>query len=638
MAKITDGRQLVITPSDPGPGGPTTPGVEAAAHVLYGSKHSRALRVTDNGGIDIAFEQGQIWVGGTFFSIGAGTLTLTDNATNYVFVNNAGAVADNTTGFPADSAPLAQVTTAAADISAVADRRAYLSAGAFGGGAILGNPFTVGDDDATHGEAWLYGDGAASTAGGALRLYTAADHDGTFHWWEMDVFEDDLRFFSSDNVVVNIMTAEGQLQLPIQGTGGGLLIGGEQIYRDSANSLTMPGGKLRLGKVNTLPGELYLYGAPSPSAEGGQISIELAEDEIAGAGFTTWNLDVQADDLRWFQSSGQLAMLFKGHATNPTIEIVNSLLVKSTVTVEGASLTVGLDDNTSGTLSLYGAAAGTEGGELRIYLTDAHDNNFDIWIIDVNADDLRFFQSSGQQVMRFRGHITAPNVLFPLTVYFDGNTFFKTQAAVAAAPGANYLRHFIFDGVGRVAVPTWVDENSDLYMATREVAVLVPSAVDASGGLVAGTAVSTTSAFVGLITVTAPINLDTITYNVALAGGHANNVIRIALYSEDGQTRLVDETDAVGVATGLRVVTLGADVLLPPGNYYAFMCYESGTGTGPTPTLQGTQAFFHTGGGSEPDLDGRLTVTAGAAPTTFDPNAITTPSASVVPYFRFDGA
>lgn len=253
VSKITDGRQLVITPSDPGAGGPTTPGVEAAAHVLYGSKHSRALRVTDNGGIDIAFEQGQIWVGGTFFSIVAGTLTLTDNATNYVFVNNVGAVADNTTGFPTDSAPLALVTTVAADITALADRRAYLSAGAFGGGAVLGNPLIIGIDDTTHGEAWLYGDGAASTAGGALRMYLAADHDGTFHWWELDVFEDDLRFFSSDNVVVNIMKAAGQLQLPISGSGAGLLLGGDALlYRIAADVLSTPdslrvGGYLNVG-------------------------------------------------------------------------------------------------------------------------------------------------------------------------------------------------------------------------------------------------------------------------------------------------------------------------------------------------------------------------------------------------------
>ncbi len=935
MAKITDGRQLVITPSDPGAGGPTTPGVEPAGHVLYGSKHTRAFRVTDNGGIDIAFEQGQIWVGGTFFSLGAGTLTLTDNATNYVFVDNAGVVADNTTGFPSDSAPLAQVTTAAADITAVADRRDYLSAGIWDGLMdasqiilpVLGNPtFTHVEDLNTvfHSTGWITG-GVITDAGGAtidvaagtgairaadsptsqllffdfpavagqaitadsiryigveynagtpqvvirttnnfdnntdFSLATVVNEAGTLHiqnapwrigdhagamiarargtgpivrdkvvgglafgetgtrnvtvsagalwhgltsfpiaaldtdpgggadtfdtysaggleaagvaawpntqydnagvlatmtnnryanlWWYLELdgelvmvygtaqyttaaqaeqeaapstlpnrllvhgtiaarfifqksaatadevlsaFEtqfstlgvtahSNLSGLTADDHLIYALLAgritgqtliggtgadealtlqstahgtkgsiilgtaaefeldeaTGQLKIPTTGSGAGLLIGGEQIFRDALNSLTMPGGMLTLGEDTVLPGDLILFGSPTGSAEGGQMFIHLSTDEKVGK-FDSWNLDVQADDLRWFQSSGQIAMLFKGHATTPTIEIVNSLAVK------GFQLNLGVDEILSGTMNMYGALAGNEGAQLNMYLTAVHNitggGAFDSWNIDINADDMRFFQSNGIQIMRFRGHATAPNALFPLTVYFDGNTFFKAQAAESAAPGANYVRHFIIDAVGRIGMPVWKDEASDLYIPTREAAALVPQAVDGSGGLVAGTAVSTTSAFVGLITVTAPITLDTITYNAALAGANADNKVRIALYTEDGQTLLVDEVDSVGTATGLRVVTLGTDVLLHPGNYYAFMCYESGTGTGPTPTLMGTQAIFETGGAGEPDLGGRLTVAGGVAPATFDPTAITTPGANVVPYFRFDGA
>ncbi len=528
MAKITDGRQLVITPSDPGAGGPTTPGVEAAAHVLYGSKHSRALRVTDNGGIDIAFEQGQMWVGGTFFSIVAGTLTLTDNATNYVFVNNAGAVADNTTGFPGDSAPLALVTTVAADITALADRRAYLAAGTFGGGVILGNPLIIGEEDVT---------------GGVLTI----------------------------------------------------------------------------------------HGEPTGSAEGAQINMHLATDEDTG--FAAWIVDIQADDMRFFQSGGGfLALRLLGHATAPTVEVANTLAVL------GSALTVGVNDTLSGTLSLFGAAAGNEGAELRMYLTDAHDANFDIWIIDVNADDLRFFQSTGQQVMRLRGSaVGTPDVLFPLDVEFNGDLDVKAQAD-PGAPAANLLRHWVFDGVGRVGVPVWEDENADLYMATREAAVLIPQPLDAVGGTLAGASLTTTTAQVYLVTVTAPINLDTITYDVSLGGANADNKVRIALYAEDGQTKLVDEIDAVGTATGLRVVTLGADVLLHPGNYYVFVCFESGTGPGPAVIFYQTQGLFETGGASQPDLGGDLTVTAGAAPATFDPTAITTPTDTKCVAFRFDGA
>lgn len=146
LARITDGRGLVI---DQGTGvGDTTPPVEAGPHTLYGVKHTRAFRVTDGGGLDVDYEQGQIWMGGSFYSIGAGSLTLADDDVNYVFVNAAGAVADNVAGFPSNSAPLAQVTTVAGDITALVDRRAYLSA-LLQGGALPAYTVTNSNVDRT---------------------------------------------------------------------------------------------------------------------------------------------------------------------------------------------------------------------------------------------------------------------------------------------------------------------------------------------------------------------------------------------------------------------------------------------------------------------------------------------------------
>ncbi len=688
----------------------------AIPHALF-ADHNVSLKVTDAGGTTVDFEAGQLWVGTAFFSVSSGSIGVTNDDTTYVFVNSSGAVAVNTTGFPSDAVPLAEVVAASGSISDVNDRRSYLGTGITAGGAFhdgfsdfvaaehvleaaIDHDALLNFEAAEHVlEAAIDHDALLNFAAAEHLVEAAIDHDALLnfaaaeHVVEAAIDHDALLNFATgehfteasidhgtiggraddDHLIYALLAgragaqvliggtasgedltlqstahatrgsiflgssakfeldeATGQLLLPVQGVAAGLVIGGVPLFRSDSNFLTMPGGGLVLGEVNVLPGALYLHGSASPSAEGGQISIELAQDHIGT--FTTWNLDVQADDLRWFQSSGQLAMLFKGHATTPSIEIENTLAVK------GSLVSIGLNDSVSGNLYIYGAAAGNAGAAIRMYLTDAHDTDFDIWVIDVNSDDLRFYQSSGEQAMRLRGSSGDPNVLFPYTVYHDGNTFFKTQAAPPAAPAANYLRHFILDQVGRVAVPSWVDENSDLYMAIRESAVLVPQPINGSGGLVTGSEVSKTSAFIGLVTVETPITLDTITYNITIAGADADNTIRIAVYSEDGQTRLVDETDNLGTATGLRVVTLGADVLLPPGNYYTFMCYESGTGTGPTPTLMGTEAFFDTGGSGEPDLVGLLTVTAGAAPTTFDPTAITTPAANNVPYFRFDGA
>lgn len=128
LSRITDGRVIVIA-TGTSDGGHTTPPVEAGEHTLYGVKHTRAFRLTDGGGLTLNFDQGQVWVGGSFFSVAAGSLAMTDATTNYVFINVAGAVADNVTGFPADSIPLATVVTAGADITSINDRRSYLSLG-----------------------------------------------------------------------------------------------------------------------------------------------------------------------------------------------------------------------------------------------------------------------------------------------------------------------------------------------------------------------------------------------------------------------------------------------------------------------------------------------------------------------------
>ena len=96
------------------------------------------------------------------------------------------------------------------------------------------------------------------------------------------------------------------------------------------------------------------------------------------------------------------------------------------------------------------------------------------------------------------------------------------------------------------------------------------------------------------------------------------------MYTEDGQDRVIDAIDQVGTGTGSRTVDI-TDVWLWPGHYYIFVCVSSATGNGSTVNLMQSWNFGILGTG-ERDIGGTLTVTGGEAPTTFDPNAITTPS------------
>ena len=181
LVRITDGRDLIITGGSSADD--TTPVVEAGAHTLYGVKHTRAFRVTDGGGLDVDFEQGQIWMGGTFYSVAASSLTLADNDISYVFVDNSGAVADNTTGFPGDCWPVAVVTTVAGDITALADRRSYAAQGVWDGSMdadeillprVTGSTYDdVEDANTLFGSAGWFSGGVISDAGGETINVTA---------------------------------------------------------------------------------------------------------------------------------------------------------------------------------------------------------------------------------------------------------------------------------------------------------------------------------------------------------------------------------------------------------------------------------------------------------------------------------
>ena len=49
-----------------------------------------------------------------------------------------------------------------------------------------------------------------------------------------------MRFFTSNAAITNVMSAEGQLKLPGQGSSAGLLIGGDTLlYRESADAFRM---------------------------------------------------------------------------------------------------------------------------------------------------------------------------------------------------------------------------------------------------------------------------------------------------------------------------------------------------------------------------------------------------------------
>lgn len=80
-------------------------------------------------GLTYGYLGGNVRVATTVATVAAGTVSLTNNTSNYVECDGAGAVSANTTGFTAGSFPMAQIVTSGGAISSVTDKRAWLAYG-----------------------------------------------------------------------------------------------------------------------------------------------------------------------------------------------------------------------------------------------------------------------------------------------------------------------------------------------------------------------------------------------------------------------------------------------------------------------------------------------------------------------------
>jgi hypothetical protein len=154
-------------------------------------------------------------------------------------------------------------------------------------------------------------------------------------------------------------------------------------------------------------------------------------------------------------------------------------------------------------------------------------------------------------------------------------------------------------------------------------------------------ALSVSTGRVGVVYLPARIDAARVTLVVS-AAGNAGARIRFALYSLDGQTKLIDVTGILGNGTGQQGTTFGA-ITVPPGYYYAFFCRDDvAGGANPSVRVSRSHATIDDLPDSGPtssliDSEGTFAVTAGAAPTTFDPTSLTV-AINCVLCFRLDNA
>jgi hypothetical protein len=140
-------------------------------------------------------------------------------------------------------------------------------------------------------------------------------------------------------------------------------------------------------------------------------------------------------------------------------------------------------------------------------------------------------------------------------------------------------------------------------------------------------ALSTTTARVGLFEIPADMNVARVSISVQAAGA-AGATVTVAIYSMDGQTKYIDvQVPAASTSAASSTVTL-TPVFLDAGYYYILVCRGDANG-GTNPSVHCHNTIAATDYPSDGpvaglvDAMGTLTVTAGAAPSTFDPTTLT---------------
>ena len=84
-----------------------------------------AQNLSTTTGLTWGYYGGQVYYGGSFSLISNGTLSLSNNTTNYIEATAAGVVSSNTSGFTSGSTSLQEVVTLSGQISTVTDYRLF---------------------------------------------------------------------------------------------------------------------------------------------------------------------------------------------------------------------------------------------------------------------------------------------------------------------------------------------------------------------------------------------------------------------------------------------------------------------------------------------------------------------------------
>ena len=146
---------------------------------------------------------------------------------------------------------------------------------------------------------------------------------------------------------------------------------------------------------------------------------------------------------------------------------------------------------------------------------------------------------------------------------------------------------------------------------------------------------SRTTMHAAIITLPEKMTVNKISFKVTAHA--ANGVAKIAVYSEDGQTKHIEMSTASITGTGVVTTTLGAPVDLDGGNYYFCIL---GTVAAVDFTVNTWNTLDNAGLSdsiaSENQYEGTYTVTTDTIPSTIDPTSMTAPGEGSTLVARLD--
>ena len=317
----------------------------------------------DGGGLNIGWHAFICRFDNAIATVAAGTLAMTNNATNYVEVDAAGTVSANTTAYTLGHIPLGTVVTLSSDITTITEQSATLDESAT-------NIFTA--------QSVLAATTAHTPAALTVTEQTVVGRltGGNIAAVSMGI---------ADNNVVQIDDAAAADNEFAKFTAAGLE---GRSYAETISDL---------GALTTAAHTAIGDGAPHHTAVtiGADGEHSLATQVLSG-------VDAAAAQKGHVQLAGELG----GTAASPTVaathsgsahhtkytdaEAIAAVEAEASLALVADLVTMGVNDTTAGNLSLYGGAGGVQmGGRLLLYVCADYDAGFfESFAIQAYEDDL----------------------------------------------------------------------------------------------------------------------------------------------------------------------------------------------------------------------------------------------------------